>query len=77
MWILDLYDSAGAKSPCDSLLQGHLGLDSQKTWCRLSKQSPSFAFLQGNWLLNFVPCFGKPQPWGRGAKETFSLIPEL
>lgn len=63
MWGLDLCDSAGAESPCNSLLQGHLGLDSQKTQRRLGKQSPLFGFLQGNWLLSFVPCFRKSQPW--------------
>ena len=71
MWVLDLYDSAGAESPYNSLSQGHLGSDSQKTRCRLSKQSPLFAFLQGNQLLNFVRCFWKSQPWGQEQRKHF------
>lgn len=71
MWVLDLYDSAGAESPCDSLSQGHLGLDSQKTRCRLSKQSPLFAFLWGNRLLHFVPRFWKSQPWEEELRKHF------
>lgn len=78
MWVRDLYGSAGAESPCNSLSQGRLGLDSEKTRRRLSKQSPFFAFLQGNWLLNFVPCCWNHAPaLGTGAKEALSVIPEL
>lgn len=47
-----------------------LGLGFSKTQYRLRKQRPSFTFLQGNWSLWEISALG------RGAKETFSLIPE-
>lgn len=71
MRVPDLYDSAGAESPWDSLLQGHLGLDSQKTWCRLSKQSSLFAFLQGNCCLIMSYAFGNPSLGERSKGNIF------
>lgn len=76
MRVLDLYNRNAADSLCNSLLQGHLGLDSQKTWSELSKQSPLFAFLLGILLLSFVLCFWKSQPWREEQRKRFSLNSE-
>lgn len=77
VWVLDSYNSVRVESPCNSLWQGHLGLDFQKAWYKSSKQGPFFWVFFREISCFILSCAFRNFRLGKRSKGNIFLIPEL